>query len=268
MRRPRVTGVFSFEAPVLRQEGKFSCVMVFVMKISIVIPAYNEEKYLPATMDALKVSLAAIESFEIIVVDNESTDKTRAIAESYEAKIVTEHEHNIGKVRNTGADSATGDVLVFLDADTLVKPGLFEKIIDAMRDPRCFGGSVAVEYEEFSKRKWARFYLSMFQFWGRFLKMRQGAIQFCRSEVFRELNGYDAGIYVGEDIEFHWRLDKLASQRDGFTVFIEKPRVRTSSRRFDKMSLWRALIFTHPITIFLGWRIRSFWKDWYEDAIR
>ena len=244
------------------------CYRFFVMNLSIVIPAYNEEKYLPATIDALTGALGSIRSAEIIVVDNESTDKTREIAESYEAKIVIEHEHNIGKVRNTGGDSATGDLLVFLDADTLVKPGLFEKIIDAMADPRCIGGSVAVEYEEFSKRKWARFYLSMFQFWGRFLKMRQGALQFCRSEVFRELKGYDEGIYVGEDIEFHWRLDKLASQRDGFTVFIEDRPVRTSSRRLDKMSLWRALIFTHPITIFLGWRIRSFWKDWYEDAIR
>lgn len=236
--------------------------------LSVIIPAYNEEKYLHATMAALKTALAGINDAEIIVVDNESSDATREIALAYGASIVDESEHNIGKVRNTGADRASGDVLVFLDADTIVKPGLIEKIIEAISDPRCVGGSVAVEYEQFSKRKWARFYLSMFQFWGRFLKMRQGAIQFCRSAVFRELGGYDTTIYVGEDIEFHWRLDKLAKEGGGFTAFIEDPPVRTSSRRFDKMPLWRALVFTHPLTIFLGWRVRSIWKDWYENPIR
>lgn len=238
------------------------------MSLSIIIPAYNEERYLSATLTALRGALGPLSDSELIVVDNESTDATRDIAESYGARIVEEREHNIGKVRNKGGFGAAGDLLVFLDADTLVECGLFEKIVDAMSDPRCIGGSVAVEYENFERRKWARLYLSMFQFWGRFLKMRQGAIQFCRRETFSELGGYDPTIYVGEDIEFHWRLDKLAKDRNGFTVFIEDPPVRTSSRRFDKMQLWRALIFTHPLTIFLLWRVRSVWKDWYENAIR
>jgi len=76
------------------------------MKLSVVIPAYNEEKYLPATLAALKDALESIEDSEIIVIDNESTDATREIAESYGARIVDEHEHNIGKVRNTGANAA------------------------------------------------------------------------------------------------------------------------------------------------------------------
>lgn len=238
------------------------------MKLSIVIPAYNEEKYLPRTLDALTLSLKGVRDAEIIVVDNESTDKTAEIAASFGARIVDESEHNIGQVRNTGGYAAGGDVIVFIDADTLVAPGNFEKILAAMTDERCVGGSVAVEYETFTKRRWARFYLSMFQFWGHVLKMRQGALQFCRRDAFLELGGYDATIYVGEDIDFHWRLDAIAKKRGGYTTFIEDPKVRTSSRRFDNMKLWRALIFTHPITIFLGWRIRSLWKDWYQNAIR
>ena|SRR5687768_1686048 len=238
------------------------------MNLSVVIPAYNEEKYLPATLEALRCALGSIQGAEIIVVDNASTDKTREIADAHKAKVVTEHEHNIGKVRNTGGNSATGDVLIFLDADTIVRVGLFEKIIDAMDDPRCVGGSVAVEYDSHVRRPWMKFYLGLAIFVGRLTRIRQGALQFCRREAFRELDGYDTGIYVGEDIEFHWRLDKYARERAGHTVFVEEPKVKTSSRRFEKMGLVRMLVFTHPITIFLAWRIRSFWKDWYEDAIR
>lgn len=238
------------------------------MKLSIVIPAYNEEKYLRQTLEALNTALKRIDDGEIIVVDNESTDATEDIAERGGARIVYEQVRNIGKVRNTGAENATGAVIVFLDADTIVAPRVFEKILDAMSDVNCVGGSVAVEYETPVRRPFMRFFMKLWTFLGRWTKMRQGALQFCRSDIFRELGGYDTTIYVGEDIDFHWRLDKLAKARNGFTAFVEDPKVTTSSRRWEKMGLVPMLFFTHPITIFLAWRVRSVWKDWYENAIR
>jgi len=236
------------------------------MQLSVVIPAYNEERYLPDTLRALKAALIPVPDSEIIVVDNESPDTTRNIAASFATRIVTESEHNIGKVRNTGGEAAEGDVIVFVDADTIVRPGTFEKIIDATSDPKCLGGSVKVEYETAS-RAWVRFFMRSWTFWARFTKMRQGALQFCRSDIFRELGGYDKTIYVGEDIEFHWRLDKLAKEHGGYTAFIETPMVLTSSRRWERMG-FKMLFIGHPVTIFLGWRMRFLWKDWYENAIR
>jgi glycosyltransferase involved in cell wall biosynthesis len=236
------------------------------MKLSIVVPAYNEEKYLPKTVAALKDALRSISDHEVIVVDNESTDATRPIAESCGARIVMESEHNIAKVRNMGAEAANGEVIVFVDADTIVRSGVFEKILESMSSDKCVGGSVRVEYER-ARRTWVRFFMLSWLFWARFTTMRQGALQFCRADVFHELGGYDDTIYVGEDIEFHWRLDKLARERGGFTSFIETPMVLTSSRRWDKMGL-RMLFIGHPVTIFLGWRARFLWKDWYENAIR
>jgi glycosyltransferase involved in cell wall biosynthesis len=238
------------------------------MKLSIVIPAYNEEKYLPRTLAALVEAVATVPDVELIVVDNESTDNTAQIAASAGARVVSESEHNIGKVRNTGADTAEGAIIVFIDADTVVRTGVFERIVDAMSDSRCFGGSVAVEYEGELRRAWVRWFMKLWPFLGKLTNMRQGALQFCRSDVFRELGGYDTSIFVGEDIEFHWRLDKLAKSRGGQTAYIEEPKVLTSSRRWDRMGLFRMLFFTHPITIFLAWRYRPFWKDWYERAIR
>ena len=116
------------------------------MTLSIVIPAYNEEKYLPRTLSALDAALADTENYELVLVDNGSTDRTRAIAEEFGTKIVDESVHNIGHVRNTGAAVVNLDVIVFLDADTIVRPGVFQKISAAMSDERCVGGSVAVEY--------------------------------------------------------------------------------------------------------------------------
>ena len=236
--------------------------------ISVIVPAYNEEKLLPATLDAINTALAGIDAPELIVVDNESTDRTRGIAETAGAMVVTESVHNISAVRNAGAAVAACDIFVFIDADTIVRTGLFEKILSAMWDAKCFGGSVAVEYEGPYTRFWMSFFMKTWVVLGRLTKMRQGALQFCRADIFRELHGYDATIYVGEDIEFHWRLDKLAKKRGGFTTFIEEPRVVTSSRRWNRMGLVRMLFFTHPITIFMAWRVRSFWKDWYDRPIR
>ena len=236
--------------------------------ISVIVPAYNEEKLLPATLAAINNALVGVAARELIVVDNESSDKTREIAEKAGARVVTESVHNISRVRNAGAEKATGDVLIFIDADTVVRQGVFEKIEGAMAHPKCFGGSVAVEYEGPYTRFWMGFFMKLWVVLGKFTKMRQGALQFCRRDIFRQLGGYDETIYVGEDIDFHWRLDKLARRHGGHTSFIEEPRVVTSSRRWNRMGLIRMLFFTHPITIFLAWRTRSFWKDWYESAIR
>jgi glycosyltransferase involved in cell wall biosynthesis len=234
--------------------------------ISLVIPAYNEEKLLPATLAAIRSDLSG--DIELIVVDNESTDKTREIALAAGATIVDSTVHNISHVRNTGAAAANGDGLVFIDADTLVKPGLIQKIRSALDEANCFGGSVRVEYEAPYERFWMSLFMKLWVVLAKLTTMRQGALQFCRADIFRELKGYDETIYVGEDIEFHWRLDKLAKRSGGYTAFIEEPTVTTSSRRWNRMGLIRMLFFTHPVTIFLAWRVRSFWKDWYERPIR
>lgn len=237
------------------------------MKISVVIPAYNEERYLGGTLESVAAGLAGIDRSEIIVVDNESTDRTREIAEGSGAVIVTEPVHNISRVRNAGGEVAAGDLIVFLDADTHVRPELFQEITRCMLDERCVGGAVDVKYGP-AKRRWVKYYLMGWQFWGRFLKMRQGAAQFCRRSAFETIGGYDETIYVGEDIEFHWRLERLARSTGGHTEFITDTPVMTSPRRFDKMGVIRTLVITHPITIFFGWRIRPLWKDWYRDHVR
>ena len=236
------------------------------MKLSVVVPAYNEEKLLPETLLAIGRATTDLSS-EISVVDNESTDKTARIASDFGARVLTESERNIAKVRNTGAQAASGDVLIFIDADTIVTAELFRKIAAAMRDEKCFGGAVAVEYGEF-ERKWMRYYLYGWKFWEKFFNMKQGAAQFCRREVFEDLGGYDTGIYVGEDIEFYWRLTKFARANKGHLFFVQSPTVKTSARRLDKISFLKTFILMNPIYIRLLWRKKAFWKFWYEKTVR
>src|SRR5215470_3269281 len=106
-----------------------------MMKISVIVPAYDEEQYLPETLGRIGKALSIAECpSEIIVVDNNSHDGTKRIAESYGAKVFLEIEHNIAKVRNTGAKNSNGEVLIFIDADTLVPETLFQQIAAAVEN--------------------------------------------------------------------------------------------------------------------------------------
>ena len=238
------------------------------MQLSVVIPAYNEEQYLPQTLTRVTNALdVAGYPSEIIVVDNDSYDQTRTVSESFGARVISETKHNISRVRNTGAKHAVGDVLVFIDADTLVPETLFKKIAEAMIDERCFGGAVSVKWGEL-ERTWMKLYLLGGKFWTTVFNMKQGAAQFCRKSVWEKLEGYDETIFMGEDVEFYWRVSRFAKRNSGRLYFIEDLQVTTSARRFDKMSLWKTFLLTNPMFIPFAWRKKKWWKDWYEEAVR
>ncbi|GIW62271.1 MAG: hypothetical protein KatS3mg090_0097 [Patescibacteria group bacterium] len=96
------------------------------MKISVIIPAYNEEKYIEATLKSLTKQTK--KPFEIIVVDNNCTDRTAEIAKKYNCKVIKETRQGITPARNKGFSSAQGDIFVKLDADTIVDKDFLEKI--------------------------------------------------------------------------------------------------------------------------------------------
>ena len=238
------------------------------MRLSIIIPAYNEEKLLPETLSRIRLSMERLANeCELIVVDNESTDQTRRIAESFGAIVITESIKNIGAIRNTGAKTANGGVFIFFDADTFIPLNLLTVIDEKMRDPKCFGGAVEVDYGDF-ERWWLRFMKSAWKFWGPVFNMKQGAAQFFKRPVFEKIGGYDERIFLGEDIDIYWRLTKYAKQNDGTLSFIENPKVVTSPRRFDKMSLWDTMVLTHPIYILLNWKRTKPWRQWYDGSVR
>ena len=241
------------------------------MKLTIIIPAFNEEAYLPSTLDSIRTAVAHLRAhskaeIDIIVVDNNSEDGTAAVAQSKGAKAVHEAVQGIARARNAGAGHAEGDVLVFVDADVLLPPTLLEEIHATMSDPACVGGAVDVEYRP--KRRSMRGYLWTWRLLSRLTGMAQGATQFCRKSVFDEVGGYDEKTWIGEDADFFWALKKLARRTGRIVSFIEEPRVHASSRRFDKWPLWKILVWTNPLFIALFRRRKAFWSGWYSRAVR
>ncbi|HWB09124.1 MAG TPA: glycosyltransferase [Pirellulales bacterium] len=239
--------------------------------LSVVIPAFNEELYLPRTLECVDQAVAYLgdqreHRVEVVVVDNASTDRTAEIAASFGTRIVSTPEHNIARVRNSGAAAAGGDLLVFLDADTLVPKQLLSRIVEVMHEPTCVGGAVDIDYRP--ARILIRAYLRLWRVVGLTLGMAQGATQFCRREAFTTLNGYDDTLYMGEDVDFYWRLRQLAKGRGQRVRFLRDVRVVPSCRRFDRWPILRTLVETNPFYITLFRRRQSAWHGWYHDVPR
>jgi glycosyltransferase involved in cell wall biosynthesis len=236
------------------------------VRISVVIPAFNEARWLPQTLanlgDAVRECFVPV---EVIVVDNASDDDTAQVARAAGATVIAEREHNVGLVRNRGAAAATGDVLVFLDADTLVPPAFLRRVAQAMEPATCLGGAASVAYRPASRV--VRAYLAGWRVLGRISGMVQGAAQFCRRDAFARLGGYDESQYMGEDVDFFWRLKRLARQAGGDVTMLADLEVVPSARRFDQWPLWRTLVWTNPLVIGLLRRRRWAWRGWYSPGV-
>lgn len=117
---------------------------VSLVAFSIVIPAFNEENYLGNTLDSLRSGMSEISDLkgEIIVVDNNSSDKTAEVATAKGARVVFEPINQISKARNTGAKLAKGEYLIFIDADTQVSPELLGLVLKKLRYYNCGGGAL------------------------------------------------------------------------------------------------------------------------------
>ncbi len=243
------------------------------MLISVIVPAYNEERYIGLTLESIKQAQRLLlkekgVSAELIVVDNDSTDSTAIIARSFGAQVFNEPARNVARVRNAGASRASGNVLVFVDADVLVPRGLWCRIHEAMSDELCLGGAVDTDYRPIKYS--VKAYLRAWRLIGRLAGMAQGAAQFCRKDIYAALHGYDETLYMGEDVDFYWRLKRFArSQGQGsYVQFIGDMQVVPSSRRFDQWFLWRTLVWTNPLFILLFRRRKGVWKGWYSVAPR
>jgi glycosyltransferase involved in cell wall biosynthesis len=241
------------------------------MMLSIVIPAYNEAACLGETLASLNRARTFLErenkiQSEIIVVDNDSDDSTAEVARAAGATVVFENQKSIAKARNAGAQVSTGDVLVFVDADTIVPDGVLSRIAEAMSEASCFGGAVDTDYRP--RKLTVRLYLRCWRMLGKLMGMAQGATQFCRRDSFTALKGYDQTLFMGEDVDFYWRLQKFAKRQNGRVILIDHLRVVPSARRFDQWPLWRTLLWTNPFLVFLLRRSKTSWKGWYKGAPR
>src|SRR5260221_239943 len=121
------------------------------MRISIVVPAFNEEKLLAQSLATIRAASAAFArrgwDIELIVCDNNSTDGTAALAREAGASVVFEPLNQISRARNAGAAHARGDWLVFVDADSWPTPELFDEAAQAIESGDCLAGGATPRYD-------------------------------------------------------------------------------------------------------------------------
>ena len=236
--------------------------------LSVIIPAYNEEQYLPQTLSSLISSIKhckEIKEYEIIVADNLSTDKTAEIATKYGAKVVTEIEHQISKVRNIGAKNAEGKNLLFIDADTIVKSQTMRQVYQALSQGNVYGGGALIKFDyNHGKLVLGTIIPSFWNWCSKNFGLAAGSFIFCKKEDFLEVGGFPESMYAGEEIEFVRKLKKINKKSNKEFLIIKEPPVITSSRKLIWHSDWRiflqlVVIFVFPFAV----RFRRLCAFWY-----
>lgn len=207
--------------------------MTCCVNISIIIPAYNEEKLLPATLDAVMRSREAFHrrgwKTEVIVCDNNSKDRTAAFAEAAGARVVFEPINQIARARNTGASVATGIWLLFIDADSQPSPELFDAVASRIESGRVLAGGALLKLDQSNFS--IRILTSFWHLWSRLLRLMAGSFIYCESAAFRSIGGFSHELFAGEELELSKRLKRLARQRGQRIDIITRPRLLTSARK-------------------------------------
>lgn len=231
---------------------------------SVIIPAYNEQKYLPGTIGAIRRAEAALgHPVEIVVGDNMSTDGTAAVARDLGAKVVPVTQRNISAVRNTAAAAASGKYLVFCDADDHLSEGMLVEIQRAMETGRFVGGGAAdTRYD----RKSLGLFLTHNIMISLPLRM-QGLsmfLFFTAKEDYFAMGGFNEAYLAAEDLEFAKRLKRHGRQSGRKYCNIKSACLVKSSRKFDEYGDWA--VFRHPIA-FLRASLRDpkvVYELWYK----
>jgi glycosyltransferase involved in cell wall biosynthesis len=213
------------------------------MKLSVIIPAYNEEKLITrcveSVVQAFKANAAPDWSGEIIVANNNSSDATGELARKAGAKVVFESQNNISRARNAGARAASGDWFLFIDADTVLSAGSLAELLRSIRRDRFAGGGSLMEFDDPSVLAKIATVLSNWNL--RTSRLPFGIFLFCRASAFRDLGGFPTDLYATEDTAFVIRLIEWGDRRGLDVAILHRHRHVASARKFRLYRWWEVL---------------------------
>ncbi|MEO8604221.1 MAG: glycosyltransferase [bacterium] len=192
--------------------------------ISFIVPAYNEARLLGRTLSAIEDAARLLgEAVEVIVVDDASTDGTAAVAQAHGARLVSVQCRQIAATRNAGAKEALGEMLVFVDADTIVSEGAVRAALAAMRGG-AVGGGCAFRFDgrvPLYGRVMAAVAVPLYRLVG----LASGCFLFCTRAAFRAVGGFDATLFGAEEAA----MGRALGRHGRFVVLRES--VSTSGRK-------------------------------------
>jgi glycosyltransferase involved in cell wall biosynthesis len=203
------------------------------VKISVLVPAFNEERLLGESLARIKSAAVAFArrgwEVELIVCDNNSTDRTTEIARGADALVVFEPVNQIARARNRGAAAATGDWLVFVDADSRPSAELFGEVADQISSGNCLAGGATVRLDECY---WlAKGVNALWNLLSRSFRLLAGSFIFCETTWFRKIGGFSNELFAGEELELSQRLKKLAKENGKRIIILHRHPLATSARK-------------------------------------
>lgn len=214
------------------------------MKVSVVIPAHNEERYIGRTLAAVKAQ--TYPDVEIIVVDNDSTDRTVEVVRGTPGvRLVEEHRRGVQFARESGRHVATGDIIVNLDADCLPKPDWISRAVARFADPRVVGLSGPYEHYDAPPPFRLLSFLTQNVFFHTVSAVANtlfhhgviamGGNLFARASALRAIGGYDTTIkFHGDDIDTSNRLAAIGSFK-----YVNDIAVGSSARRYQQLGFFK-----------------------------
>ena len=241
------------------------------MKFSVVIPAYNEEKLLPRLLESIAAAASSHsggpDQIEIIVANNDSTDRTASVAAALGARVVHVATRRIAAVRNGGARAARGEILCFIDADSALHPQTFNAISQAIDSGRYVAGTTGVELERKSVGLMVTYCMIMPMVW---LTGMDTGVVFCRRADFEEIGGYDESRLYAEDVMFLMALRRLGRARGQKLTRLPQVRALGCTRKFDQFGEWHYFgMVAHALKSLITWN----WNDeklaeryWYDSG--
>jgi len=209
------------------------------VKVSIVIPAFNEERLLAQSLTQIKLATSAFEqcgwTSELIVCDNNSTDRTAEIARNAGATVVFEPVNQIARARNCGAAAARGDWLVFVDADSHPSRELFADVAATIQSGKCLAGGVTVKMD--AHHPVSAVAVRIWNAVSRIFKMLAGSFIFCETATFRKIGGFSDKLFAGEELELSRRLKKMAKETGKKMIVLHRHPLVTSARKLHLYSM-------------------------------
>jgi glycosyltransferase involved in cell wall biosynthesis len=236
--------------------------------ISVVVPAFNEEKLISGTLRSIRLASAVFAQLgwesELVVCDNHSTDRTAELAREAGAKVVFEPLNQISRARNTGAAGASGDWLIFVDADSHPSVELFADVAQAIRGGGCVAGGSTVTLDE--RHPIGRLATAGWNLLSRINKWAAGSFIFCEASVFHEVAGFNHALFAGEEVDLFRRLKRLARRRGKRITILHRHPLVTSARKMHLYTPREHLRFMGRTVLLLGRPLKSREEcsPWYD----